>query len=183
VSKKCRYCGEKFTPRVSSLQICCSVECSIEYAKEQRHKAVKKQYKKQQKEAKEKLKTRSDYLKEAQADCNTYIRERDKFEGCISCDKPAAWQGQWHASHYRPQGNCSALRFHPLNIHKACSQCNNHKSGNLIEYRIRLIRKIGQDAVEWLEAQNAAYKWDIDDVKEIKAYFKECKKAIINARK
>jgi len=183
---KCAVCKTKFKPKYSSLQKTCGINCAIEYAQAQNRKAVERQRKaieKQQRhetrEAKEQLKTRRDYLKETQSVCNSYIRERDKLEGCISCDKPANWQGQWHASHYRPTGNCGALRYHEMNIHKSCSECNNHKSGNLVEYRIKLIQKIGLKNVEWLESQNDPYKWDVDDVKEIKAYFKAKKKFLL----
>jgi len=60
-----------------------------------------------------------------------------------------------------------------MNIHKACSECNNFKSGNLSEFRIKLIGKIGLEMVEWLESQNQPYQWDLEDIKEVKAYYKE----------
>ena len=33
------------------------------------------------------------------------------------------------------------------NIHKQCVVCNQHKSGNLVPYRVELINRIGQEAV------------------------------------
>jgi hypothetical protein len=53
---------------------------------------------------------------------------------------------------------CSALQFHLWNIHKACAQCNLHKGGNREGYRPRLIKKIGVDRVEWMDAQNGVTK-------------------------
>jgi len=47
------------------------------------------------------------------------------------------------------------------------------RSGNLVEYRIRLVRKIGRHAVERLEEHNGVHSWDIDDLKKIKAEYKE----------
>lgn len=153
-----------------------NIKCALEDGKSQTAKKEAKQAKverKANKEAKEKLKTKSNHLSDCQTACNKVIRIRDRDDGCISCDKPSTWGGQWHASHYRPRGNCSSLRFHSMNIHKSCSECNNHKSGNLIEYRIGLIKKIGFKNVEWLESQNRTYSWDVDDVKELKVYFRK----------
>jgi len=165
-SKKCR-CGDTYY-QYTTLQNRCP-KCLSKRAKEAREKKERKELR----EGRERLKSLSDHLKDAQIPCNKYIRIRDKDDGCISCDKPANWGGQWHASHYRPRGNCSSLRFHPMNIHKSCSECNNFKSGNLIEYRIELIKKIGLENVEWLESQNRPYSWEIDDAKEIKALYRE----------
>lgn len=161
-------CGKIFTPD-RSFQTGCSIPCAINIAKDKQEKKKRKDLARR----KQDLKTRSDWLREAQKECNAYIRERDKAEGCISCDKPATWAGQWHASHYRPTGNCSPLRFHPFNISKACSECNNHKSGNLIPYRARLVELHGEQIVTWMESQNHPYSWDIEDLKDIKAYYKQ----------
>lgn len=179
-ARKCRECGDPYQPKWPNQRVC-SVNCAILYTRKQEAKKQEKQEKEQRKETrarKEKLKTRSDWLREAQAVCNKHIRERDKDEGCISCDKPSSWGGQWHASHYRPTGNCSPLRFHEMNIHKACSECNNYKSGNLTEFRIMLIKKIGAENVEYLESQNQAYSWDIEDVKDVKQFYRDKLKAL-----
>ena len=49
---------------------------------------------------------------------------------------------------------------------------NNFKSGNSIDYRIHLIEKIGIDRVMFLEGPQEPVKWDIDDIKEIKAVYR-----------
>jgi hypothetical protein len=54
------------------------------------------------------------------------------------------------------------------NIHKQCQPCNTHLSGNLINYRIGLIAKIGLEAVEALEADQEIRKPSIDDLKSIR---------------
>ncbi len=177
--KKCRWCGDSFTPW-NFLQVNCSPTCAIKYIQDRREKgllrverAATKLKRAETRKRKEKLKTRSDWLKLTQAPCNAYIRQRDILDGCISCNKPSTWGGQWHASHYRPSGNCSPLRFHPLNIHKSCSECNNFKSGNLSEFRISLIKKISLETVEWLESQNQPYQWDVDDLADIRKHYNE----------
>jgi hypothetical protein len=51
--------------------------------------------------------------------------------------------------------------------------CNTHKSGNLTEYRIRLIEKIGLKTVEELENTNHIKKWSIEELKNVCVYYKE----------
>jgi hypothetical protein len=46
------------------------------------------------------------------------------------------------------------------------------KSGNILEYRIRLVKKIGQSAVDWLEGPHEAKRYTIDELKEIKARYR-----------
>jgi hypothetical protein len=46
-------------------------------------------------------------------------------------------------------------------------------SGNGIEYRMRLIKKIGVDRVEWLEENgHEVKKWTKDELKELIATYK-----------
>ncbi|WP_258530002.1 recombination protein NinG [Pseudomonas aeruginosa] len=59
--------------------------------------------------------------------------------------------GQYHAGHYRSVGSHPELRFDEDNVHKQCAPCNNHKSGDVVNYRINLVAKIGAAAVARLE--------------------------------
>lgn len=117
---------------------------------------------------KEAIKPLSKWRDECQAIANKIARLRDFDDGCISCDKPANWQGQWHGSHFRSVGAASAVRFNLWNIHKACSICNHHNSGNLAGYTPRLIAKIGQERVDWLNAQTKVTRYDVDYLKKYK---------------
>jgi len=143
----------------------CQWKCAIEFAKNQKIKTVKKEVK----EAKLKLKSRSDWLKETQIVFNKYIRLRDQNDGCISCGSTSA--SSYHAGHYRSIGSAGHLRFNEHNCHRQCAACNTHLSGNLIRYRLGLIRKIGIQLVETLESDNATVKWSIDEIKILKAQF------------
>lgn len=145
------------------LQICCSVKCAIE---NERLKKIRKQQRRERKA----LKSRGDWMKEAQSAFNKFIRARDAGQPCISCQREH--EGQWHAGHYRTVGANPELRFHEDNCHKQCSVCNNHLSGNLINYRINLVEKIGVDAVEILEGPHEPKKYTIDDLKKIKQTYK-----------
>jgi len=65
-------------------------------------------------------------------------------------------------------GSSSFLRYHPDNVHNCCAGCNLFKRGNLIEYRLGLLDKIGKDKVEWLEDnRHALMKWTREELKQI----------------
>lgn len=163
---KCPQCRKKLDPgqRIHD-------ECVDAFAKSVKAKAewaALKKVNQQDKERKEKLKSRAKWLAECQAIINKYVRLRDRNLPCCSCERPASWDGQWHASHYRSVGAASAVRFNLWNIHKGCSICNNHLSGNIANYRPRIIERIGIDRFEWLESQNQLVRYDIEYLKRLK---------------
>jgi len=181
-TKKCRkikdrVCHAKecfilFTPW-NSLTKACSPECALDLVRAKSAakaradiKVKEKADRKQHKADKERIKSRGDWLKEAQAAFNKYIRLRDRKDPCISCQR--YHQGQYHNGHYRSVGGNPELRFEEFNCAKQCSVCNNHLSGNLIDYRINLIKKISQDKVDWLEGPHEPKHYTIDDIKAIK---------------
>ena len=172
--KTCKGCGEKFAPE-RPLQIVCGVPCAWAYKAKQDAKADRRLTR----EAKAKLKTRRDWLREAQAAFNRFIRLRDAGKPCISCGRHH--QGQYHAGHYLSTGARPELRFSELNVHLQCAPCNNHLSGNIVLYRKGLIGKIGQESVDWLEGPHEAKHYSIDELKAIKAEYtrkaKELEKA------
>lgn len=170
--KKCRNCRESFLP-VRSLQIVCSATCAIEHqAKKnaQERKSLEQIGRREIKAKKEALKGVSHYLQILQGLVNQCVRLRDKDEPCISCGRHHG--GQYHAGHYRTVKACSALRFNLLNIHKQCSACNTHLSGNIVEYRINLVKKIGAEQVEWLEGPQPTIRYEIDWLKEQIAHYR-----------
>ena len=170
MTKNCRVCKTPFEPR-NSLQKVCNAWCAYQYAKEQaekKRKAAEKARSKADRKRKEAIKPRSEWLREAQSSFNAYIRARDSGRACISC---GITTGQMHAGHYRTTKAASHLRFNPRNCHQQCAQCNNSKSGNIVEYRIRLVERIGLAEVERLEHDNRTRKWTIDELKRIKSVY------------
>lgn len=164
--KKCRTrgCDNEFT-QYNTLQNLC-VPCLVKKGRKIQEKTERKEHKL----AKEKLMTKSDHAALAQAQCNRYIRARDKGQVCISCQKPPR---KVQAGHYRSVGAQGALRFNESNIHLQCMYCNSHLSGNAIEYRIHLVEKLGVEMVEWLETDHPVKNYSIDELQEIKALYSE----------
>ncbi|HGM4965222.1 TPA: recombination protein NinG [Pseudomonas putida] len=172
--KTCKACGTKFRPSLST-QKACGVKCALELAKQPANqqvarKAIADRERREIQVQKQKLKSRADYMREAQTAFNQWVRLRDDGLPCISCGRHH--EGQYHAGHYRTVGANPELRFEPLNVHKQCAPCNNHKSGDIVNYRINLVHRIGADGVEFIEGPHEAKRYTIDDLKAIKAEYR-----------
>lgn len=172
-------CKVEFVPTRLGQKVC-GWACGLAIApanQEKARKALDQIERKEIKARKEKLKSRSEHMREAQSEFNTYIRLRDAHLPCISCDSTATDDGlitgsRWDAGHYRSVGACPELRFEPLNVHRQCVRCNRNLSGNAVEYRIRLVARIGSDQVAWLEGPHEARKYTVPDLLEIKAQYR-----------
>lgn len=112
----------------------------------------------------------SQLKKKVQRAFNKWIRERDKDDPCISCIGEC---GKWDAGHFISQGSSGALRYHPDNVHKQGVGCNRFKHGNLLEYRINLVKKIGIERVKWLEEhRNDVKKWTREELEQLLETYK-----------
>ena len=49
-------------------------------------------------------------------------------------------------------------------------------SGNIVEYRKGLLRRIGKDRLEWLESDHELKKYSHDDLRRIAKLFRKRKK-------
>jgi len=168
--KKCKSCGVTFKP-FSSLAKVCSMACSLDYVDSQKAVKAKKEHVAQKKDflANDKSFQRA----KAQKAFNEFIRLRDAALGCISCDKPSDWAGQWHASHFKTVGARPDLRFNEDNCHKACSVCNNYLSGNIGPYTLALERKIGSERLAALEFEGGPKKYTAEDYAAITKIYQQ----------
>ena len=165
--RACKTCKAKFKPR-NSLHVCCSPDCAIKYSEAARTEREARAARDDLRRRKEAIKSLSQVARETQEVVNKYVRMRDANEGCISCDKPASWHGQWHASHLHSVGARPDLRFDLMNIHKSCSICNNWLSGNEVEYRRRFVLKFGQAELDRLDQPFKAKKYSRDELMAIR---------------
>lgn len=177
--KKCKNpaCGISFPPQRLG-QAVCSPKCGLAIKDVNQAKARKSlaQVKRREiKIRKEKLKSRGEHMREAQQAFNEYVRTRDQIAGhlCISSGKPLDWSGNAvDAGHYRSVGSAPHLRFDERNCHAQSKQDNRFLSGNAVDYRIGLIARIGQEAVDALEADQSVRKYSVEQIKGIKAYYR-----------
>ena len=167
--KKCKNCKELFKP-YTSLQKYCTKEICLKVFIEQ-EKA--KKWAKTKSKMKAELMTLQDWIKIAQTNFNTYIRERDKQlnNPCISCRKPLV--AKYDAGHFFNANNHWNVRFDERNVHSQCVHCNRNLHGNLLEYRKQLEFYYG---ITWLiELEKDAKKtrkFTIEEVKEINETYK-----------
>lgn len=171
--KRCKACQEMFTPVRDFQSVCGAIACALAVVSDNREKArkaISELGRQELRAARERIKPKGDYMREAQAAFNAWIRERDRLLPCISCGRHH--HGKYDAGHYRTVGSNPALRFEPLNCHKQCVPCNQHKSGNIVEYRLNLVQRIGAEVVAWLEGPHEPKKYTIEDLQQIKAKYR-----------
>jgi hypothetical protein len=164
---RCKNCKQPFEPICFNQKFCLKEECVRVWVASEKAK----QWKKTKAKAKLDLMTIQDYIKLAQQVFNKWINLRDKGLPCISCGKPIT--GRVNASHYFNANNHWNVRFNEFNVHSSCITCNQYLSGNLIEYRTRLIDKIGIEQLTLLEGEaNKTRKFTKEDLKEIIEIYK-----------
>lgn len=181
-AKSCVVCERVFVPDRMG-QVVCRQSCALKKARADRL-AAEKAERESVKRRKEALKRVPDLIKEAQTAFNAWVRARDAAQPCISCDAPPPDMSTLHAGrdagHYRSTGSASHLRFHPDNCHAQCVKCNQWGAGMAVDYRIRLLQRIGPARVEALECDNAPHKWTREELIAIRdayrAKLKEFKK-------
>lgn len=159
--KKCKHCKEQFKPYNSLQKYCFKDECRTTWIESEKEK----QWKKKKAKLKQDLMTVQDYVKIAQQVFNKYIRERDKGNKCISCGKKPLKE---NAGHFYNANNHWNVRFDEYNVHLQCEHCNTFLSGNLINYRENLIKKIGAEEYDKLvDRAKVTRKFTVEELKEI----------------
>ena len=192
--KKCRVstCRASFVPSRMG-QAVCSPACALKDAPRNEQKAKKAIDQRNRREIevrKEKLKTRTDHLKDAEKAVRDYRRmyELSIGSGCISCGESQesiiaaqGWKtgGAFDAGHFLGKGARPELRLMPNNIWLQCKSCNSGSSkyarkGQTVSqgFRTGLIARIGLAEVEVLEADHEPRKHTVEELKAITAEYR-----------
>ena len=184
--KKCkaRGCGVAFTPR-NPMQCVCGPSCAHLFTrakKEQAENKARQASRRADRAKRESLKTRSDWIKDAQKAFNAYIRTRDAHLACVCCGLPLGHGdigGGYDCGHYRSVGSAPHLRFDERNAHAQRKQCNRYGAGRAVDYRIGLIARIGREAVESLESEQAPKHYTIPDLIAIRDKYRAMTKQLM----
>ena len=164
---RCKNCKEKFEPVRFNQKYCFNKMCVDAWVQE----AKVKDWKKTKAKMKAELMTLQDYIKLAQITFNKYIRLRDKGNVCISCQKIPKKE---NAGHFYNANNHYNVRFDENNVHLQCEHCNTFLSGNLINYRENLLKKIGAEEFNVLEGKSkVTRKFTKEELKEIIETYKK----------
>ena len=179
--KKCKSCGKNFEPS-NTIQSVCGLQCALKVsAAKTKQKEVAK--KKLNLKLKESLKTLGDYKKELQIEVNKIVRLIDEGCVCISC---GISYGQFQAGHYRSVGGWDNLRFNLHNNFNQCAQCNNQKSGNLVNYREGIVYTFGDSQMDFMDDLNVIYplvKLNKDELAELTKTAKKIVKELTQLNK
>lgn len=177
--KSCRALFVKSRP----MQKVCSPECSHILAVQKRKAAEDKQERARRKETRERLQQhiRKPVLEQKARKALQELRRHEDIaagHGCVSCDKPydgyenrSAGHG-WDGGHYRSVGSAAHMSLVPNNIWLQCVRCNDRLGGNHVEYRKRLVQRIGIEAVEALEADNEPRNYTRDELIQLAAHYR-----------
>ena len=185
--RKCKNCLQPFTP-ARSTQTACGIDCAMQLAHEKKVKVAecdRLDGVRKDRARKERLKTRRDWEKEAQAAFNAFIRARDKDMPCICCGLPLSAGdvgGAYDCGHYRSVGSAPHLRFHEDNAHAQRKQCNRWGAGRAVDYRLGLIARIGLARVEALEADQEPRKYTADELRAIRDLYRAKLRELVKER-
>lgn len=175
---KCKVCKGDFIKFNSLQTICAKLRCLKQAGKLKRREEAA-----ELKKRKEAVKSRSQWMKEAQNEFNRYIRLRDRNHGCICCGRKSSGSslgGEFDAGHYRSRGAASHLRFDERNVHAQLKHCNRYAFDSSA-YRAGLCERIGEREVEALEADNSKRKFSIGDLAAIKGLYRSKSRALEQA--
>lgn len=163
---ECRVCKALFL-RLNSMQSVCGVRCARRLPGQ-----IRKADRAKDEARRQSLKTRQQWMREAQAAFNAFIRLRDAERPCICCggwgSGSGSVGGDWDAGHYRSVGSAPHLRFDQDNCHRQLKRCNRYGAGRAVDYRRGLIERLGLAAVERIEADQEPRKYTVDDIKLIR---------------
>ena len=175
MNAECKVCHQPFL-RLNSLQAVCGVRCAtkvpvIARRTERQADAVKR----------EALKSTRELLHEAQREFNAYIRLRDAGRPCICCGaqfEPQKPGGSADAGHYLGTGAAPHLRFDEANVHAQRKNCNRPGGTTRASFRAGMIARVGLAEVERLEADQTLRKFTADELRALRALYREKAKAL-----
>lgn len=172
----CAHCQTEFTKQRMGQRVC-SPTCARRVVAAQKAQAKEraKLDRAMDKAKREGMKTIPQLIAEADKAFQEFIRWRDRLAGhtCISSGRVLDWSGnQVDAGHYRSKGAASHLRYNEDNCHAQTKYENQHKAGNAVDYRIRLIERIGLERVIALECDNEPVKWTKEGLRQIAVVYR-----------
>jgi hypothetical protein len=173
--KRCKACGESYIPKMP-LQRVCSIPCSLEFTIRQKREKSAKALRASDRSRRRELRTKSDWIKLVQTQFNAFIRLRDSDLPCVSCGttnpQHTGRGGAWDCGHYLARGSHPELRFVESNAAKQCKKCNSFRSGDTINFRKELLKRLGADPVAWLEGPHKPKQYSIDELEALERHYK-----------
>jgi hypothetical protein len=148
--KKCKNCGEPFTPKYSSFEkYCQKKDCLFKYAMEvveKKRQAQKKLADKKWKEQKADFKEKtSNWKNKLQVEINKIVRLIDKDLPCLARKRG----GKMAAGHVFSRGSSPPIRYNLHNIHRQNTQSNHFQNDDGL-LREGLVNEYGQQYMDFI---------------------------------
>jgi len=194
--KPCKVCGDMIEHRISGFHVVCSLDCTLANLREKNRRGAARRQAKRDRELKLGYTPKAQWMAKAEKAVRLYCRVRDAADPCISCGRSVAeveagpWRpgGYWDGGHFLSKGSHPELRLCTWNIWKQCKTCNGG-AGNYVKkhstvqkaYRERLVAKIGEERVQWLEGPHKPLQPDLLYLMRVKKIF--TKRARLLARR
>ncbi len=178
-AKKCKVCGNKFTPIRSTLeQVCNNYDCKVTFAMkivEKQKLAKEKSSRKEAIEQKKKMtidimsddKYRSTIL---QPVVNEIARIVDFGQPCIATEN----YGKENGGHYISVGANRTICLNLHNLHIQSFESNHWKSGDTLKYQGGIRRVYGEDYLEFMDGLQKHPPIQLRKIYMIELYKKAC---------
>lgn len=133
-----------------------------------------------------------EFVAEAQAEFNSWVRARDEGLPCISCGDlhpPALGPGgAWDAGHFLSRGAHPEKRFMEDNVHRQCKVCNGGSAKNPAkaltvsqQYAAELLRRIGPERYAKVLEPTLIAKLNRGELTRIRDHYRAKTKALKSA--
>jgi len=151
ITKKCKICQEKFTPKRSTLEPTCDkYDCKVSYAMkivEKNKIAKKKEERKKSIEEKKKIRDAiTNWKNELQDEINLIVRLIDHDLPCLA---KGIYSNQVHAGHIFSRGSNQTIRYNCHNIHRQSAQSNHFQNEDGL-LREGLVKEYGHNYMDFI---------------------------------
>lgn len=194
--KSCPICKSEYLPWSSTQKTCHNGQCGLTFSRQQKVEKEAREIRKQERLQRDDLRQRRLALKtdrelraEAQREFNGFIRARDFDQPCISCGEtnpPDLHGGQWDCGHFKTVGGFPELRFVECNAYRQCKSCNagaakyGAKAASVERmYQESLVRRYGQELVDWLDGPHEMTNYRRDDFIRIRDEYRQKTKELL----
>ena len=163
-NRKCKDCGETYTPTAHAQPRCKICVFKVQQAKYcvYQKKALINRASKPQKPLKAKANNRQDTI-------NAEVRKRDAGKPCVACGVIGR---VLQAGHFHSVSQCPELRYDLSNIHGQCGKCNSMMTQNPEipqNYRVEIEKRIGSEELARLDkVKSEAGRFVVGKVKVLK---------------
>lgn len=105
--------------------------------------------------------SKSSIIKKIDKVFSQYIRKRDRFT-CCTCGL-VGMNLNMDCGHFVDKSVCGLdLRWDEKNCHAQCRNCNRFLNGNKDKYKEFMIKKYGEDILEYFNQRYIAYTFDYE---------------------